>query len=121
MRVDSANLNRTNCPPVANNVYTATPINTPVPINIQPSTFDPNGDPITFSYPNGTATTNGGTWTPTGPGGTGVYTPPTGFTGTDNFKYIICDQSPYPVYVLCDTAWVVITVVDTTPPIVNYF
>jgi gliding motility-associated-like protein len=120
MRVDSANLNRTNCPPVANNVYTATPINTPVPINIQPSTFDPNGDPITFSYPNGTATTNGGTWTPTGPGGTGVYTPPTGFTGTDNFKYIICDQSPYPVYVLCDTAWVVITVVDTTPPIVNH-
>jgi gliding motility-associated-like protein len=106
-----------NEPPVANDLYTATPINTPIGVNVATSNTDPNGDPLTYSYPGGTVTPNG-TWTPTG-NGAGVYTPKNGFTGVDSFKYVVCDNSPYPVNVLCDTAWVYITVTDPANDTVN--
>jgi gliding motility-associated-like protein len=99
--------------PVANDIYTTTTEGTPVGVNVSASTTDPNGDPLTFTYPNGTNTgVPGASWTPTG-NGTGVYTPAPGYVGTDSFQYVACDTSKYIVHVLCDTAWVYITVYDT--------
>jgi gliding motility-associated-like protein len=99
--------------PVANDIYTTTTEGTPVGVNVSASTTDPNGDPLTFTYPNGTSTgVPGASWTPTG-NGTGVYTPAPGYVGTDSFQYVACDTSKYLIHVLCDTAWVYITVYDT--------
>jgi hypothetical protein len=92
--------------PIANDIYTTTTEGTPVGVNVSASTTDPNGDPLTFTYPNGTNTgVPGATWTPTG-NGTGVYTPAPGYVGTDSFQYVACDTSKYLIHVLCDTAWV---------------
>ncbi len=107
-----------NEPPIANNIYTGTQVNTPVPVNVASSTTDPNGDPLTYSYPSGNGPSNG-TWTSTG-NGTGVYTPNAGYTGVDSFKYVVCDNSPYPVHVLCDTAWVFITIIDGKVDTMNH-
>jgi hypothetical protein len=40
--------------PIANDIYTTTTEGTPVGVNVSASTTDPNGDPLTFTYPNGT-------------------------------------------------------------------
>ena len=77
---------------------------------------------MTYSYPAGLAQPIHGTWTPTG-NGTGVYTPsstaPIG-SYVDSFQYVVCDSSPYPVNVLCDTSWIYISIVDTTNDTVNH-
>ena len=106
----------TNEPPVGDNIYVSTSINNPIGVNIVSSTSDPNGDPMTYSY--STSPLNG-TWTPTGPG-IGIYTPNPEFVGNDSFQYIVCDSSPYLIQVLCDTAWVFITVNDTIVDTVNH-
>ena len=105
-----------NAPPVGNDIYVTTDINTPIGVNIVSSTSDPNGNPMTYSY---VGTPVHGTWTPT-LSGVGIYTPNTGFTGIDSFQYVVCDSSPYLIHVLCDSAWVYITVVDTTTDTVNH-
>ena len=99
-----------NEPPVAMDIYSSTQVNNPVGINISSATFDPNSDPMNYSY---LGSPLNGTWSVTG-SGAGVYTPNTGFVGVDSFRYVVCDNSPYPINSLCDTAWVIITVVDTS-------
>lgn len=114
-----------NEPPVVQDQHVSTPQNTPVGVNISTGAFDPNGDPLTYTYPGGTYGPQSGTWTPDAHiNGAGVYTPATGYVGVDSFRVIVCDNSPYFVNVLCDTAEVYINVYDTTgapnhPPVAN--
>ncbi|MCW3126417.1 MAG: outer rane adhesin like protein, partial [Bacteroidetes bacterium] len=108
-----------NLPPVANDIYLNTPENTPIGVNVASGAYDPNGDPLTYTYPDGTGTTQGGTVVVTGNGSVN-YFPPTGFIGVDSFAYSVCDTSPYPVHVLCDTAYVVINVTNPADTLVNH-
>jgi gliding motility-associated-like protein len=110
-------VNPVNEPPVASNIYTSTSMNDPISLNVSLSTGDPNGDPMTYSYP--LTLPSNGTWTPTG-NGTGIYTPDSNFVGIDSFQYVVCDSSIYPVNVLCDTAWIYITVIDTLNDTMNH-
>ncbi len=96
-----------NNPPIATNDATTTPINTPIDIVILANDTEPDNDniigPILLNSPsNGTVSIN--------PDGSVTYTPNTGFTGTDEFEYQICDP-----FGLCDPAVVTIDVYDTTP------
>jgi hypothetical protein len=108
-----------NLPPVANNIYLSTPENTPLGVNVASGAYDPNGDPLTYTYPGGTGTTQGGTVVITG-NGSANYFPPVGFIGVDSFAYSVCDLSPYPVTTLCDTAYVVINVTNPADTLVNH-
>lgn len=104
-----------NNPPVAVDDNVQTPLNTPVKIVVKANDSDPEGQPlgqpVKITEPtHGTAVVNGD--------GTVTYTPNTGFTGTDTFKYSICDNG---VPSLCDTATVTILVVTAVagnqPPV----
>ena len=105
---------RTNDPPVANTINITTTIGSPIGVAVASYTSDPNGDPMTYSYPLTLPTR--GTWVVTG-SGTGTYTPfpgtPAG-TNIDSFQYVVCDSSIYPINVLCDTAWIYISIIDST-------
>ncbi|MBK9461013.1 MAG: tandem-95 repeat protein [Sphingobacteriales bacterium] len=102
-----------NQPPVAVDDQAFTGINIPVFIPVLPNDFDPEGNTIsvTSGGTNGTnlQTTQGGTITISGNGFN--YTPPTGYTGTDVFQYVICDNGNPSE---CATAQVTIYI---TPPI----
>ena len=108
-----------NLPPVANDIHLSTPENTPLGVNVASGAFDPNGDPLTYTYPNGTTTAQGGHITITGNGAV-IYTPPVGFVGVDVFEYQVCDSSPYNVHVLCDTGLVIINVTNPADTLVNH-
>jgi len=95
-----------NCPPLAINDTTVTPINTPIPVlilvndtacnqNLVPST-------VTILIPpvNGTGSVHPVT-------GTITYTPNPGFTGIDSLYYQVCDNS---IPQQCTEAWVFITI-----------
>ncbi|NNC50249.1 MAG: tandem-95 repeat protein, partial [Flaviramulus sp.] len=94
--------------PIANADTAGTEINTPVTGNVLSNDFDPDGDPLVVTTT--TVTTAEGVVVTIDPNtGEYTYTPPTGFIGDDSFEYTICDNgNPQ----LCDTAIVVITVVD---------
>jgi gliding motility-associated-like protein len=106
-----------NDPPVANPDFYVTLMNVPVPGNITMNDADPDGDDIILNTTpltlpaNGTVTVNAN--------GNIIYTPNTGFTGTDVFTYRICDDG---VPSLCDETTVTIVVVpdyngpDNDPP-----
>ncbi len=98
-----------NRPPLAVNDNVITPAGTPLVINVKANDIDPDGTPLTiptlvpaFGPTKGTVVVN--------PDGTVTYTPtsPTA-TGTDTFKYIICDTG---IPSKCDTATVT---VELTP------
>ncbi|MBK8443030.1 MAG: DUF11 domain-containing protein [Sphingobacteriales bacterium] len=76
----------TNTPPVANDDSGTTPQGTPVTINVLDNDLDANGDLIYIcgftQAANGTVQQVGNHF---------VYTPNTGFSGTDTFTYTICD------------------------------
>ncbi|MET0489027.1 MAG: DNRLRE domain-containing protein, partial [Acidimicrobiales bacterium] len=103
----------TNAPPVAGDDTATTPADTPVTINVAANDTDPNGN----LNPNSATTTCTGCATPTNgtltnnANGTFTYTPTTGFTGTDNFTYQICDTDN-----ACDTATVTINVNTVSAP-----
>jgi VCBS repeat-containing protein len=85
--------------------------NTPVTINILTNDSDPDGNPINlFPLPFNTTSAFGGSVS----SGTGIsnliYTPPTGFSGTDTFTYTITDGTS------SDTATVTIDVRQPPPP-----
>jgi len=91
--------------PVANTDITTTPLNTPVTVPILANDGPGNvggtlGTPVV--YKNGMI---GSTATIT-PGGQLIYTPATGFVGTDSVKYRVCESPGNK----CDTAIVYITV-----------
>ncbi len=100
-----------NNPPTANDDSASTILNTPVTVDVAANDTDPDGnlDPTTANTAcatcagptNGSLVNNGN--------GTFDYTPTTGFTGTDNFIYEICDTGA-----LCDTATATINVTGQT-------
>lgn len=107
----------TNLPPVAVSDLDTTSVNVPVTITVLQNDYDPFGGTsiaVQSSLPslptNGIAVVNSN--------GTITYTPNNGFSGTDTFEYIICDNG---TPVLCDTAYVSITVGDdmlsNNPPV----
>lgn len=106
-------LGTTLAPPVANDDFATTDVNTAVNIDILANDSDPDGalDPssinITLLPVNGTVTNINLT--------TGIvtYMPDLGFTGTDDFEYEVCDNDS-----LCDTAVVTVTVLPgLIPPV----
>ena len=112
-------LDDNNCPPIANNDFNNTLVNTSVSGNVLTNDWDLNGDNINVSTPspltppaNGSVTLN--------PDGSYTYTPDTDFEGEDSFTYVMCDDGTPS---LCDTATVFIEVIPVTlqndPPIAN--
>ncbi|MEM6316090.1 MAG: Ig-like domain-containing protein [Bacteroidota bacterium] len=97
--------------PVAIDDVNQTQIDQPVTGDLLTNDIDPDGDSlIVNTTPIGTPT--GGTVT-INPDGTYEFTPTPGFTGEGTFDYEVCDDgSPQ----LCDTATVVIEVIDNTNP-----
>ncbi len=94
-----------NNPPVANPDEVSTPLNTPITINVLANDSDPDGDNLTVAL--GSDPMNG--FASVAPDGSIIYTPNTGFEGTDFVTYILCDDgSP----VLCDTTFVTINVTN---------
>ncbi|MDZ7900148.1 MAG: Ig-like domain-containing protein [Arcicella sp.] len=104
-----------NDPPIAKNDIIDTPEGTPVSGNVLTNDTDPDGNPLTASGPlagtgpaKGTVVIN--------PDGTFTYTPTAGATGTDTFKYQVCDnETPS----LCDTAMVTVTLTKPLTPGTN--
>lgn len=100
---------QTNIAPTAVNDVANTPLNTPVAIAVTQNDFDSfGGDQLIVSGVNnapqhGTAINNNGTIT---------YTPNNGYSGLDQFTYIVCDNANP---VLCDTATVVVNVGSIDP------
>ena len=105
-----------NDPPVAIDDANNTDINTPVTGSVLPNDFDVNGDNIFVTTL--TVTTDQGVTVTIDPiTGNYIYTPPTGFVGTDQFTYTICDDGTPS---LCADATVYITVDPFTgnePPV----
>ncbi|BCJ43186.1 hypothetical protein GCM10010168_00720 [Actinoplanes ianthinogenes] len=99
-----------NAAPTARPDTASTPTNTAVTIDVTGNDDDPNNDRLTLlswtTAANGTVTA--------GPGGTVIYTPATGFTGTDTFAYTITDEAGVP-----DTAAVTVVVRNAPPVPVN--
>ena len=94
--------------PIANADTNTTQVDTPISGNVLSNDFDPDNDPITVTTPT-VVTTEGVTVNIDPNTGAYTYTPPAGFTGEDTFVYTICDNGNP---ALCDTAIVVITVVQ---------
>ncbi len=106
-----------NDPPYADTIYVVTYENQPVGVNVASATGDVEGDPLSYSY--GGVTPNNGTYGITGNGAI-VVIPNTGFTGTFTIPYGVCDLSPYPVNVLCDSAAIVVTVLPGGDTLINH-
>lgn len=88
--------------------FDETTINTPIDIPVLANDFDPDGDDFVI-----TLITEPGHGTASDPNNDGLvtYTPNPGFTGTDFFTYIICDNG---TPTACDTAYVTILVAGDT-------
>lgn len=99
-----------NTPPVANNDTAQTQVDQPVGGSLISNDGDPDGDVLMVNTTpingpgNGSVVINSD--------GTYVYTPGSGYTGTDTFTYEVCDAAG-----ACDTATVTISVVpDSNGP-----
>ncbi len=91
----------TNNPPTAINDYVDTEMNTSISINAMSNDGDPDGDSLSFC---GHGNPNNGT---IGISGNGfIYTPNSGFHGSDSFTYNVCDEeglsSSATVYITVD-------------------
>ena len=96
----------TNSPPIAIDDAAATPLGTPVSIDVLANDSDPDGDSLAVTDVDTTGTQ--GTVTDTG-NGTYTYVPAAGFAGEDSFAYTATDPDG-----LTDTAVVTVTVAATT-------
>ncbi len=93
--------------PVANNQSATT--NPGVAKAITLTSTDPNGDPLTFQVTSGPSS-----GTLTGSGASRTYTPNTGFSGSDSFKFTVTDAT---TGLVSNTATVIETV--TPAPVAN--
>lgn len=98
------NCDTLNAPPVATNDNFVGSENNTITGSVAPNDSDPNNDLLTFTLLNGP---ENGTLNDFGSNGSFMYTPNNGFSGLDQFTYIICDPNN-----LCDTATVFIEVTD---------
>lgn len=93
--------------PVAQHDESSTPPSTPVDVVVRVNDTDPSGQPLTVTSTtpasNGTVGINAS--------GDVTYTPDDGFTGDDQFNYTVCNPNG-----LCDTATVVVNVVQSNNP-----
>ncbi len=104
----------TNDRPNAQDDAALTNLNIPVSGILKSNDTDPNGNTLTYTTTPTTPPVHG-TVTITAAGNY-TYTPATGFFGTDQFKYKVCDNgSP----TLCDTATVYVVVLAPTPDAQN--
>lgn len=94
--------------PVAKNDVNTTFKNISVSGNVLTNDRDPKAGSISVTAQTNAATANGGTVT-VNTNGSYVFTPASGFTGTDTFVYQVCDT-----YGLCGTATVAIDVFSVT-------
>lgn len=106
-----------NDPPYADTIYVVTYENQPVGVNVASATGDPEGNPLSYSYYG--VIPGGGTYGITGNGAIVVYPNP-GFTGTFTIPYSVCDLSPYPINVLCDSAAIIVTVLPAGDTLINH-
>ena len=102
-----------NDPPLAINDINSTQVDNPVNGNVLVNDSDPEGDTLTvnttpINETNGTATVDAA--------GNYIFTPDPGFSGTASFQYVVCDDG---VPIECDTATVVIEVIDNNTPTNN--
>ncbi|MGL5083692.1 MAG: Ig-like domain-containing protein, partial [Microcoleaceae cyanobacterium] len=102
-------------PPVAVDDSAITPVDVPVFLNILEDDFDPSGDPVelvgvTQNPINGTVTINDNGTPNDATDDFAIYTPNSGFTGTDSFVYEIVNPSG-----LTDTATVTIRITELSP------
>ena len=77
-----------NEPPLATNAWASTNVNAAVTVPVLANDYDPDGDALTVTSV--TQGTNGTVTIPSG-GQSVVYTPGSGFSGTDTFTYTISD------------------------------
>jgi hypothetical protein len=108
-------------PPIAEVDHNATFINTPVPGDLSTNDMDPQGLRLKYNTTpialpkHGTVTID--------TNGLYIYTPNTGYTGQDSFRYIVCDVP----LGLCDTSWAYIDILPldsgNNPPLAlnDYF
>jgi len=106
---------RENNPPIAANDAVETYVNVPVSVAILGNDVDPDGvlsnsPSILLAPKNGSASVL--------PSGQVLYTPSTGFVGTDSLYYKICDTG---IPTRCDSAWVYIlikpSILGNLPPV----
>jgi hypothetical protein len=112
-----------NLAPIAVNDTANTPYGTAVTVNVLSNDSDPENQPLTLSSLNSVSTPNGATSVTTNNGGTAaissgkvLYTPKSGFFGTDSFTYTIKD-----IYQVTNTATVNVTVAPppNQPPVTS--
>ena len=102
-----------NDPPFAGDDFALTPQEVAVSGDLLVNDYDINGDPITINTTPISGPSNGSVVINSN--GTYTYTPGTGFTGTDQFVYEICDDGTPN---LCAQATAYITVYpDNNPPV----
>lgn len=95
-----------NTTPIADNDSATTPTDTAVSIPVLSNDSDPDGDTLTIDHV-GTPSNGSVTFDPDG---TIIYTPNSGFSGTDTFTYTVCDPGG-----LCDDGTVTVMVDNATP------
>lgn len=101
-------------PPIAQNDTATTETNIPIHIALLDNDSDPDGDALTAIIMTVLPAENGAT-VQINSDLIIIYTPSNNYVGTDSFAYIITDQTGE----LSDTAWVYITIVGDTTPVIN--
>ncbi len=100
-------MNTTDAIPDINNTY----VDTKVQGNVLTNDEDEEGNTQKVNLTNSDSASKAGGIVTLNPNGSYVYTPPTGFTGTDTFNYEICDDGTPQA---CDTTTVTIEVMPST-------
>lgn len=107
-------------PPVANDDVASTEQNVPIVIDVYANDQNPDVDGETTTVTSIVSPPSSGGTASVNPDGTINYVPPVGFTGTETFTYLLCDEADPGV--LCDEATVTVTVnpfVNDPPVAVN--
>ncbi len=104
-----------NNPPIVNHDYARTKMDVAIEINILANDKCQSIPSCMLTNPTITTQPQHGTFDIN----TFMYTPSTGFVGTDSVRYSIC-QSPSTLPTSCESAWIYITVIsDSAPNITN--